>query len=183
MYDQIKNLLSETRENTSDCNCDFFNDDGVNICTLCGRMEILLDTSVQQFNASYRTKIIKYTREGRFERLLKNLRGWQLVKDDVMEKCKCCNSVDDLRARINSLPELRQHAGKIATIWRNLGHIIEPMTPYHIKMALFEFNKIMEKKSFLVLLPYILKKIGRGDLIKFCKMPTMVIQKKYNLYL
>ena len=160
MQEEIKNLLSETRENTSDCNCDFFDDDGVNTCTLCGRMEILADTSVQQFNATYRTKIIKYTREGRFERLLKNLRGWQLVKDDVMEKCKYCNSVEELRAHINSLSELRQHAGKIATIWRNLGHIIKPMTPHHIKMALFEFNKIMEKKAFWFCCHTFLRKSG-----------------------
>ena len=72
--------------------------------------------------------------------------------------------------------------GKISTIWRQLGHSFEPLNHKMFQAALHEFQNIQEKKSFILLLPYILDKIGRQDLCKFCKKPTQLLQIKYNLY-
>ena len=165
------------------CTHAYLDDDGVRICTNCGLTDIPLNPEIQSFNANYRQKTIKYTRQGRFERLLKNLRGWQTVGCDIVAACVHCETILTLRTFLNSNANMRSYIGKIPSIWRNLGHRFEPMSELDIKRAIWEFNCIMEKKSFLVLLPYIIKKIGRADLLEFCKMPTIAIQKKYNLYI
>ena len=168
------------------CTCEIkIERDGFFICTECGTCTVSLRTNEMTYQDSQsRVERIVYSRKDRFYRLLCNLRGWQLIKCDVMKKIDDefkGTTVEDLKRYL--IKNNKKIIGKLATIWRMLGNEIEPPSHMDFKAALFEFEQIENtKKSFILLLPYILEKIGRRDLCRFCKKPTQILQKKYNLY-
>ena len=168
------------------CICDHqIEQDGFFVCTECGSCKVCLKTSEMTYEDSQtRVEKVIYSRKDRFHRLLCNLRGWQVVKCDAMKKIDNefkGTTVNELK--IYLLKHNKKIIGKIATIWRQLGKKLCPPSHRDFKRALYEFEQIgNEKKSFILVLPYILDKIGRQDLCRFCKLPTQILQKKYNLY-
>ena len=160
-------------------------EEGFEICVDCGTAKMALDCCEQTFETSQRriSEII-YSREDRFYRLMCNLRGWQSIKFNEMKKIDSKfngKTVAELR-QILSCSELKHLLGKIATVWRQLGFPLEPPSLLDFKQAMHEFGLIGNtKKSFILLLPYILCKIGREDLCRFCKPPTKLLQRKYML--
>jgi len=161
-------------------------EDGHSICMDCGlTLRIHLDSSEATYSDSINRQFVQvYSRKDRFHRLLCNLRGWQLVPHDIMKACDSANanSVSELKKHIFSCKTLKKHIGKISTIWRQLGHIFEPPSHRDFEKAMREFDNFKEKMSFVLLLPFILQKIGREDLCIFCKQPSQLLQKKYALY-
>ena len=159
--------------------------DGFMICMDCGTCSRHLNTTEMTYQDSQnRVEKIVYSRKDRFHRLLCNLRGWQLIDNDLMAEIDTGfkgSTVKELK--IYLLENNKKIIGKVATIWRMLGNRFDPPTELNFKAALQEFEDIgNKKKSFILLLPHILQKIGRPDLCRFCKLPTQILQKKYNLY-
>ena len=159
--------------------------DGMFICTDCGISNVSLNTSEMTYHDSQnRVEKLVYSRKDRFYRLMCNLRGWQLIDNDIMKKIDNefeGTTVKELKKYL--LKNNKKVIGKIATIWRQLGNTFNPPTHSDFKKALYEFEIVgTEKKSFILLLPHILEKIGRRDLCRFCKKPTQILQRKYNLY-
>ena len=160
-------------------------ENGHMVCVDCGLvLGLNLVTSEVTYNDSINRQFVQvYSRKDRFHRLLCNLRGWQLVPDEIMKACDVgAVTVAELKKHMFSCKRLKKHMGKIPTIWRQLGHLFEPPSPRDFKNALFEFDNYKGKMSFVLLLPYILEIIKRVDLCKFCKKPSQLLQKKYNLY-
>ena len=158
----------------------------IDTCILCGLCQgIDLDcinvTYEQQKNITRGTKI--YNRKDRFFRLFHNLKGLQEIPCSFMEQIPPDISLSDLKLLLKKVKSFRKYSSKLPSIWRQLGHKLKIITDRELKTACFEFEKIKEKKSFLVVLPHICKKIGRSDLMIYLKIPSEAMQKKYDLFI
>ena len=159
-------------------NCDFIIHEGFSICQNCGIMEPFLDPSVQSYCDETRYMYCKrpYSRADRFRRLLLNLNGLQWVDHNIMDQCKPhFSSVENLKKWMGG-SSLKRHRNKIASICRQLGMKWDNITEIEMMQAQEIFEK-KYSKSYLVLLPYVLKKIDRHDLLQFVKIPSMSVQK------
>ena len=163
------------------CQCEVRLIDGMRICIKCGLTEHNLDPSIFSYNHAPPSEKRSYTRKIRFMRLLQNLQGHQFVSSAIM-KCipENIKSPGHLIKYLKKTPDLRRHQNKAPSIWYQLGHRWNPLSQRDFARAEFEFNKVFEKILYLVLLPYICRKIGRPDLVKFCKPVSENMARKYN---
>ena len=160
--------------------------EGIQTCINCGECEgIVLDcrniTYEQQKSITRGAKI--YNRRDRFFRLFHNLRGLQEIPCDFMEQIPPEITLPDLKVLLKKVKQFRKYSSKLPSIWRQLGHQINIISEREIKMACYEFDQIKEKKSFLIVLPHICKKIDREDLLIYLKTPSLAMQKKYDLFI
>ena len=168
------------------CEHEFFDCDGFKTCKQCGFIsELTLDpTNTTYMQHSHLAISIKnYTRKDRFCRLFHNLRGLQEIPIPVMEQIPPNLSLEGLKKFLKKRKHLRKYLNKLPSIWRQLGHKLEIITDQESTRARHMFNNISQKKSFLVVLPYVCKNIGRPDLLKYLKTPSVAMMKKYNLFL
>lgn len=154
--------------------------DGMMTCVACGEVMCpSLSTQLIPFSER-RTQPSKIKRSDRFIRLCKNASGFQHVADDIIDSCKHCKTYKQL------LKYLKQHhkssLGKAPSIWRSLGHKFKPLYPHEYERLRLLFVA-EQSASFLVLVPYLLQKIGRSDLLQFVKRPSMFVQRKYKMFL
>ena len=151
------------------------------VCIECGVTTPHLDTSIFSYSHAPPSHKRSYSRKIRFMRLLQNLQGHQSVCADLMKEIpKHCASPVELIQYMKRNSALRRHQNKTPSIWYQLGHRWDPLTPEDFKRAEYVFDMIREKISYLVLLPYICKKIGRPDLCRFCKPISENMARKYN---
>ena len=156
------------------------------VCTECGlALRPAIDINEVTYDTIHkRRKEESYSRRDRFFRLFCNLRGWQVVKTELVERIAAQGPFKTVAALRRFLKKHeKKDLNKLPTIWRSLGKRFEPPSEQDFRMAMWEFMKISAKKSFILILPYILEKIGRADLCKFCKRPTKLLQKKYSVYI
>ena len=159
-------------------------DDGFLICTECGVSCQQLDVKVFSYNHAPPVARRDYSRKARFMRLFMNLQGHQAVPENVLEKLpKHFTDPQDLAAYLKQHSELRKYRPKLPSIWYQLGHTWMPFSERETQMARFEFDKVREKVSYLVLLPVILKRVGREDMLCFCKPISANMKRKYAFIL
>ena len=166
------------------CECEIFSENGFNVCKKCGVSTRFLDPNLQSYADETRYMYCKrsYSRTDRFKRLLLNLNGLQWVDHDILKQCEPhFTSVIALKRWMATTP-LKRHRNKIASICRQLGMKWKILTDLEIKFAQELFHK-NHSKSYLVLLPYVLKRIGRDDLLQFTKIPSIAVQKKHNIFI
>ena len=146
-------------------------------------LEFELQTCFTTFDERLDTHplVKKYSRKQRFMRLFHNLRGLQNIKHNIMRQIPPQIKLVNLRGFLKKNRFLRRHCAKIPSIWRQLGHEMPDISEKDMEKACYCFCKIREKKSFLILLPFICIQIGRRDLLKFIKQPSKNIQKKYSI--
>ena len=169
-----------------ECEHKFFDLNGLKTCKECGLVHsVILDTSnmtyAQRSQVSTNTK--NYLRKDRFYRLFHNLRGLQEIPIPVMEKIPPDISLPNLKKFLKKNKELRKYANKLPSIWYQLGHKMKIITEQETIRACRLFCEIGGKKSFLVLLPHICKKINRPDLLQFLKKPSKTMMNKYNMFI
>ena len=169
-----------------ECDHKIINENGHRVCSECGVVKgILLDprnmTYTQQSQITPCGK--NYLRKDRFYRLFHNLRGLQEVPCEIMKQIPADISLEGLKRFLKKRKHLRKYINKLPSIWYQLGHKTRIITEQESIRACQLFCKIVEKKSFLVLLPYICKEIGRTDLLKFLKKPSKAMMKKYDIFI
>lgn len=147
-------------------------------CTLC--INCGLQKGYQMVNGfEKRSWITKpYSKRSRFKRVFKNLRGWQVVDYEV---CKTVSNLKTVPEILNKLREInkKNHIPKIASIWRNLGRVVLPITDQEVKNAMQLYDKVKEHCSLIYLVPAICKALGRLDLLQFLRVPSQQMQKQY----
>ena len=168
------------------CEHDYFEEEGHNMCRNCGLVgAMVLDTRNvtydQYTQMSPNNK--HYRRKDRFSRLFHNLRGLQEIPIPLMQKIPANLALGELKKHMKKSKDLRKFLNKLPSIWYQLGHKLLPISELERKRAVRLFCEIKEKKSFLVVLPYICKQIGRSDLLKYLKTPSDAMMKKYDLFL
>jgi len=161
-------------------------EEGFSTCICCGQViERVLETSEMTFaDSQNRTVQQVYSRNDRFHRLLANIRGWQTIKVPEMQEIASYGHFETVGELREALIENgnKKNLNKIATVWRQLGNKFTPPSQTDFLRAADEFRKIRGKTSYILLVPYILEKIGRADLCRFCKKPTRLLQKKYQYF-
>jgi len=130
------------------------------------------------------SRVVKksYSRIDRFHRALTALSGLQNVSYEIMEKCAAlnANNPEELRLLMNKT-KMKKSLPRIASIWRQLGNNYRGLSILERQKAANIFKSINEKKSFLVLIPWIVIQIGRQDLMCFLKKASRKMQNKYEL--
>ena len=163
--------------------CEFLSIDGFRVCKFCGESTRELDPRIFTFNHVPPSSRRDYSRKKRFMRLLLNLQGLQYVDHSVFENLPSFKTPQELAAYLKTQKNLRRHRPKLPSIWYQLGNRWPLFSDKEQLRAAFEFDQIKHKVSYLVLLPYICKKIGRSDVLCFCKPVSESMQKKYEKYL
>ena len=165
------------------CEHAFVTDDGFKICAKCGLMLRHVDPAVYSYNESAPHPKRRYNRHDRFVRILKGLNGVDTVSESIMRELSKhkFNMEDplDLRRVMLGNPKLKRNMGKIASIFYQLGNQFTPLSPEEIERAKRVFS-CLPRCSFIITLPYILKVVGREDLMCFCKPLSPNMQKKYD---
>ena len=159
-------------------------EDGFQTCVKCGLMVRHVDPTVYSYNESAPHPKRRYNRHDRFVRILKSLNGVDTVSAETMEtiiKHKF-NREDPIALRRVMLNDarLKRSMGKIASIFYQLGNQFTPLSPHEIERAKTVFSRL-PRSSFIITLPYVLKVIGREDLMCFCKPLSPNMQKKYDI--
>ena len=166
------------------CSHEFSEIEGARVCTLCGECTgRMLSTTLLSFEQTTHRVPKVYTRRERFHRLLHNLRGLQNIPCEVMRQIPHGKTVREVRNFLKSNKKLRKYCAKIPSVWRQLGNPMRTISDRELDRACSVFDKIKDKKSFIVLLPYVCSQIGRRDLLKFFKTPSKLMQTKYELFL
>jgi len=169
----------------TECEHELSTIDGMLTCIQCGFVKGMdLDPCIQTFqqHGEYTPSKKHYHRRDRFKRLFHNLQGLQEIPIPVMEQIPKNISIPKLRKYLKK-NNMRNYGSKIASIWRQLGHEMKPISPCEIIRACHFFDEIKEKKSFLIVLPFICQKMNRSDLLMFLKPVSEAIKKKYQLLL
>jgi len=142
-----------------------------------------IDPTVYSYNESAPHPKRRYDRHDRFTRILRGLNGVETVKTEIIDRVleHKFNHEDPLalRAVLAGDKQLRRSVGKIASIFYQLGNQFTPLSPEEILRAKRLFSHL-PRCSFIITLPYILKRIARQDLLVFCKPLSQNMKKKYD---
>ena len=154
---------------------------GCVVCTTCGEERLQLDSSVLPYDYSPQPRCRTYSRLDRFLRVLINLRGQQLVDESVLQQIPRAKTVSELRVTLKRQnPKLLP---KIASVWYQQGNRTKPLTPCELQKAKLFFREVHEKCSFLILVPWVLRRLNRQDLLFFVKPPSPSVLAKYREHL
>ena len=153
---------------------------GLEVCIRCGDCVQELDTSIVGFGSPPTQFARTYSRLDRFKRTFHNLRGLQRIPEELMKLIPKRNwTVESLRVFMKRHPQLKKILSKIPSVWYQLGYKGDPISYEEAHQAAMLFRRVRGKISFLVLVPWVLKQIGREDLLQFCKTPSPSMIKKY----
>ena len=168
------------------CICDSITvyEDGFKICTECGCSARELDVTVFSYNHAPPVARRDYSRKARFMRLFMNLQGHQAVPEEILQDLpKHFTHPQNLAAYLKKNNNLRKFRPKLPSIWYQLGHQWAPFTAREAQKARYEFDQVRQKVSYLVLLPVILRRVGREDMLQFCKPISANMRRKYSFIL
>ena len=156
--------------------------DTCHVCVKCGLEKPFPLLSTEQAFTDVPLKFERtYSRVDRFLRSIQNLRGLQFIPCEIMETIPRKKTVAELRKWLKK--NNRKLLPKIASVWYQLGNRFRPIVPREIEEAKSWFLAVREKCSFLLLVPWVLEKIGRQDLLVFVKPPSTAILNKYKKFL
>ena len=160
-------------------------ENGVSCCRLCGlHLGVVLDLSVVPYGTWYHRRTT-YQRRHRYRRLLNGCAGLQNVPYEIIEHLarRKYNHVHQLRMQMKR-DRVTKYLPRIASTYRLLGYKPPQITDRERFMGLHFFDEVKrathnKKISFIVLLWWTTKFLGRPDIARFLKLPSRMLRRKY----